>query len=207
MPQVSPTRPESIGNDRERLGGIETKVRRGERLTFDDGLFLYRTPDLNAVGRLANVVRERPHGNRAYFNVNRHLNPTNICYVECALCAWARKPGQEGGYLMGLQEAVDHAADDWRGHVGVVTTFIPRTDFDPANTIALVCGPELMMTFAVSALQDAGVSDEAIYMSMERNMKCAVGLCGHCQFGPVFVCKDGPIYSCGDSELCWLKEV
>jgi NAD(P)H-flavin reductase len=92
-----------------------------------------------------------------------------------------------------LEVTVDHAADDWRGHVGVVTTFIPRTDFDPANTIALVCGPELMMTFAVSALQDAGASDEAIYMSMERNMKCAVGLCGHCQFGTTLVCRDGPV--------------
>lgn len=96
---------------------------------------------------------------------------------------------------MELEVTVDHAAEDWRGHVGVVTTFIPRADFDPANTIAMVCGPELMMRFAVSALQDAGVSDEAIYISMERNMKCAVGLCGHCQFGTTLVCRDGPVMS------------
>jgi aminodeoxyfutalosine synthase len=93
-----------------RLARIQAKVDRGERLDLEDGITLYRTPDLHAVGRMANQVRERRHGNRAYFNVNRHLNPTNICYVECGLCAWARKPGQDGGYLMGIEEAVEHAA-------------------------------------------------------------------------------------------------
>ena len=97
-------------DDRARLARIQAKVDRAERLDFEDGVFLYRTPDLHAVGRMANQVRERRHGNRAYFNVNRHLNPTNICYVECGLCAWARKPGQDGGYLMGVEEAVEHAA-------------------------------------------------------------------------------------------------
>ena len=97
-------------DDRARLARIQAKVDRAERLDFEDGVFLYRTPDLHAVGRMANQVRERRHGNRAYFNVNRHLNPTNICYVECGLCAWARKPGQDAGYLMGLEEAVEHAA-------------------------------------------------------------------------------------------------
>ena len=94
-----------------------------------------------------------------------------------------------------LEVTVDHATEDWRGHVGVVTTFIPRADFDPANAIAMVCGPELMMKFAVAALADAGIGDEAIYISMERNMKCAVALCGHCQFGTTFVCRDGPVYA------------
>jgi NAD(P)H-flavin reductase len=71
---------------------------------------------------------------------------------------------------------------------------IPRMDFDPRQTIALVCGPEIMMRFAVTALRDAGVADEAIYLSMERNMKCAVGFCGHCQLGTVLVCRDGPVF-------------
>ncbi len=92
-----------------------------------------------------------------------------------------------------VEVTVDHAAIDWRGNIGVVTTFIARANFDPTNTVALVCGPELMMTFTVAALEDAGVSEGAIYISMERNMKCAVGLCGHCQFGPTFVCRDGPV--------------
>jgi NAD(P)H-flavin reductase len=71
---------------------------------------------------------------------------------------------------------------------------VPRADFDPEHTLAMVCGPEIMMRFGVSALRDAGVNDQSIYLSMERSMKCAIGLCGHCQLGPVFVCKDGPVF-------------
>jgi NAD(P)H-flavin reductase len=93
-----------------------------------------------------------------------------------------------------VEVTVDHAVGDWYGQVGVVTTLIPRASFDSPNAIALVCGPEIMMRFATVALRDAGVAEEAIYVSMERNMKCAVGLCGHCQFGPVFVCRDGPVF-------------
>jgi NAD(P)H-flavin reductase len=93
-----------------------------------------------------------------------------------------------------IEVTVDHAVGDWRGHVGVVTALIPRASFDPQHAIALVCGPEIMMRFTVAALRDAGLGDESIYLSMERNMKCAVGLCGHCQLGPVFVCRDGPVF-------------
>ncbi len=92
-----------------------------------------------------------------------------------------------------IEVTVDHAASDWRGHVGVVTTLIPRADFDPLHAVAFVCGPELMMRFAIASLHQAGLDDESIYLSMERNMKCAVGFCGHCQFGTVFVCRDGPV--------------
>ena len=93
-----------------------------------------------------------------------------------------------------VEVTVDHAGGDWRGNVGVVTTLIPRAAFDPLHSIGLVCGPEIMMRFAVAALNAAGVPDGAIYLSMERNMKCAIGHCGHCQFGPDFVCKDGPVF-------------
>ncbi len=92
-----------------------------------------------------------------------------------------------------IDVTVDHADADWRGNVGVVPKLIPRAAFDPHETVALICGPEVMMRFTVSALRDAGVAAERIYVSMERNMKCAIGLCGHCQFGPTFVCKDGPV--------------
>ena len=95
---------------------------------------------------------------------------------------------------MGIEVTVDHAGSDWYGHVGAVTTLIARADFDPLHVIAMVCGPEVMMRFAIAALGDAGVADEAIYLSMERNMKCAVGFCGHCQFGTVFICRDGPVF-------------
>jgi NAD(P)H-flavin reductase len=94
-----------------------------------------------------------------------------------------------------IEVTVDHAAGEWHGHVGVVTTLVPRVAFDPVNAIALVCGPEVMMRFAIAALRDAGIADDAIYLSMERNMKCAIGHCGHCQFGPTFVCRDGPVFS------------
>jgi NAD(P)H-flavin reductase len=89
---------------------------------------------------------------------------------------------------------VDRATPSWRGNVGVVTTFIPRTPFDPSSAVALVCGPEVMMRFAVMELQRRGVAEDRTYVSMERNMKCAVGFCGHCQFGPTFICRDGPVY-------------
>lgn len=92
-----------------------------------------------------------------------------------------------------VEVTVDHADPDWRGHVGVVTGLIPRATFDPHETLAFVCGPEVMMRFAASALVNAGVDASRIFLSMERNMKCALGLCGHCQFGPSFVCKDGPV--------------
>ena len=75
----------------------------------------------------------------------------------------------------------------------MVPALIPRVVFDPGETVALVCGPEVMMRFAATALHDAGIAAQHIWLSMERNMKCAVGLCGHCQFGPDFVCRDGPV--------------
>ena len=81
----------------------------------------------------------------------------------------------------------------WRGHVGVVTSLIPRASFDPTNTIALVCGPEVMMRLAARALADRGVPGSAVQVSLERNMRCGVALCGHCQLGPVLLCRDGPV--------------
>jgi NAD(P)H-flavin reductase len=89
---------------------------------------------------------------------------------------------------------VDRATSAWRGNVGVVTTLIPKAPFDPRNTVAMVCGPEIMMRFTMLELQKRGVPAENIFLSMERNMKCAVGFCGHCQFGPTFICKDGPVF-------------
>ena len=92
-----------------------------------------------------------------------------------------------------VEVTVDQGGETWQGHVGVVTTLIPRARFDPVHTLAMLCGPEIMMRFTVTSLQGQGVPDERIYLSMERNMKCALGLCGHCQWGPDFVCKDGPV--------------
>jgi NAD(P)H-flavin reductase len=95
-----------------------------------------------------------------------------------------------------VQVTVDHAYPSWHGNVGVVPTLISRAQFDPREAVAFVCGPEIMMRFTASALLEAGAASERIHLSMERNMKCGIGLCGHCQFGPHFVCKDGPVMRC-----------
>lgn len=100
---------------------------------------------------------------------------------------------------------VDRATAAWRGSVGVVTKLIPQASFDPQNTISFVCGPEIMMRFTAAELQKRGVAPDHLYVSMERNMKCAVGLCGHCQFGPRFVCKDGPVFQYSDVRDWLLK--
>jgi anaerobic sulfite reductase subunit B len=94
-----------------------------------------------------------------------------------------------------LDVTVDVARPDWTGKVGVVPKLIDGARFDPATAVALVCGPEIMMDFSVTALLDRGVVPERIYLSMERNMRCAIGHCGHCQLGPTLVCRDGPVYS------------
>jgi len=103
-----------------RLRPIAEKVLAGERLSFDDGVALYRSADLLAIGWLANHVREQRHGNVCYFNINRHINPTNVCYASCKLCAFGRKNGAEGAYTMSLEEAWRIAAT---GYTEAVTEF------------------------------------------------------------------------------------
>jgi NAD(P)H-flavin reductase len=93
-----------------------------------------------------------------------------------------------------VEVTVDRATSEWQGAVGVVTKLVGRAPFDPESAVAFVCGPEVMIRFAVLALQRRGMVDTNVFVSMERNMKCAVGFCGHCQFGPAFVCKDGPVF-------------
>jgi len=112
--------------------------------------------------------------------------PEDILYRR-QLETWRRRLDME------IEVTVDHAGVDWRGNVGVVTTLIPRLGIDTTNAMALVCGPEVMMRFSASALHDTGLPETAIHLSMERNMKCAVGLCGHCQFAGSFICKDGAV--------------
>ena len=89
---------------------------------------------------------------------------------------------------------VDSAGPEWLGHVGVVTRLVNRAAIDPDRTVSLLCGPEVMMRFMAAALIDKGVARSRIYASMERNMQCGTGQCGHCQLGPTLVCRDGPVY-------------
>ena len=99
--------------DDPRLEPIAGKVLAGDRLSFEDGVALYGSPDLLAIGYLANQVRERLHGRRTYFNVNRHINHTNVCVASCKLCAFGRKPDAPGAYTMALEEAFAQAGRGW----------------------------------------------------------------------------------------------
>lgn len=103
-----------------RLSNIAARLERGERLGFEDGVALYQSPDILAVGWLANSVRERMHGDVAYFNVNRHINPTNVCVAACRLCAFGRKKDTVGAYTMALEQAWETAAS---GYSEAVTEF------------------------------------------------------------------------------------
>jgi len=113
--------------------------------------------------------------------------PTDILYRR-ELEAWRRRLDVE------ITVTVDHAAADWQGNVGVVPSLIPRMPIDPDHAVGMLCGPEIMMRFTVDALRQRGLPMDRIFLSMERNMKCATGHCGHCQFGPAFVCRDGPVF-------------
>jgi NAD(P)H-flavin reductase len=126
-------------------------------------------------------------------------------YGKVTLLFGARRPddilfrheveGWRSRFDIDVDVTVDHAGAEWRGHVGVVTTLISRLDIDPGKSLAMVCGPEVMMRFVAMSLIDKGLSEDAIYLSMERNMKCAIGHCGHCQLGPTFICRDGPVFT------------
>jgi aminodeoxyfutalosine synthase len=106
--------------DDSRLNFVHDKVLAGERLTEGDGLALFRSPDILAVGWMANYVREKMHGNVAYFNVNRHINHTNVCVAACRLCAFGRKKDVPGAYTMALEEAWQAASS---GYTEAVTEF------------------------------------------------------------------------------------
>jgi NAD(P)H-flavin reductase len=93
-----------------------------------------------------------------------------------------------------VRVTVDRGTRTWPGSVGVVTALVPRAPIDPRRALALICGPEIMIRFAAATLRARGVPAERIFVSLERNMKCAVALCGRCQLGPTFVCRDGPVF-------------
>jgi aminodeoxyfutalosine synthase len=112
--------PHGFQTDDPRLESIKDSVLAGERLSAEDALTLYRSADILAVGWLANNVRERMHGDKAYFNVNRHINPTNVCIAACRLCAFGRKRDSPGAYTMALEEAFQTAAS---GYSEAVTEF------------------------------------------------------------------------------------
>jgi len=114
-------------------------------------------------------------------------SPRDLLYRK-ELAAWARQRDTQ------VLVTVDYGGLSWRNHVGVVTTLFKFARLRPARSVAMLCGPEIMMRFVVRDLETHGLNRNQIYLSMERNMKCAVGFCGHCQYGPHFICKDGPVF-------------
>lgn len=141
-----------------------------------------------------------------------HLLTHRREYGRVALLYGARTPRDllytreleewRGRFDLDVQITVDAAQEDWRGNVGVVTTLFPKVEFDPDKTVAMMVGPEIMMRFTALELLKRGVTEDALFISMERNMRCGLGYCGHCQYGPTFVCKDGPVFPY--SRLAWL---
>jgi len=114
-------------------------------------------------------------------------SPRDVLYRK-ELAVWARQPETQ------VLTSVDYGGLSWHGHVGVVTTLFKYARLHPSRSVAMICGPEIMMRFVTRELEMQGLKREDIYVSMERNMKCGVGLCGHCQYGPYFICKDGPVF-------------
>jgi len=94
-----------------------------------------------------------------------------------------------------INVTVDRGDDAWQGRVGVVPILFYHTRVNPRNTVILTCGPEIMIRFVIFEALARRVPPERIFVSLERNMKCGLGSCGHCQLGPYFVCKDGPVFS------------
>jgi NAD(P)H-flavin reductase len=136
----------------------------------------------------------------ALYEILRHRRD----YGEVALLYGARTPADLvfGAELerwaarddLQFDVTVDSAEGGWRGKVGVVPKLIAGSSFDPASATALIVGPEIMMRFSAEALMDRGVPPRQIHVSMERNMQCGMGHCGHCQLGPTLICRDGPVY-------------
>ena len=114
-------------------------------------------------------------------------NPRDLLYRK-ELASWSRVRDTQ------VLITVDYGGLSWRGHVGVVTTLFKYARIHPERSVAMICGPEIMMRFVTRDLDSFGLKRDQIYVSMERNMKCGIGLCGHCQYGPYFICKDGPVF-------------
>jgi len=130
------------------------------------------------------IHRADPDGGRV-FVVAGAREPAQIIFGD-DLEDWGR-----AGAVIAV--TVDTAPSNWAGHIGLVTSLLGGVDCDPATTASLICGPEIMMRFTARALIDRGLDPRRIRVSMERNMQCGLGWCGHCQLGPFLLCRDGPV--------------
>ncbi len=114
--------------------------------------------------------------------------PSEILFKD-ELLEWAERDDVE------FHMTVDRADDDWRGHVGVITTLFPKVTINPRNTVAATCGPPIMYRFVLMEMLGKGIPENHIYLSLERRMKCGVGKCGHCQINGFYCCQDGPVFN------------
>ncbi len=115
--------------------------------------------------------------------------PDDFIYKEAIFGPWQEIEGVD------MKLTVDKADDNWKGNVGVVTTICNEQDVDVSNTVAVICGPPIMMKFATLKMLEFGFKPTQIYLSMEKNMSCGFGKCGHCMIGKYYVCKDGPVFT------------
>lgn len=132
------------------------------------------------------ILRHRGDYNRLVILYGSR-SPRDLLYKK-EFAAWSLLPDTQA------LSTVDYGGVTWRGHVGVVTTLFRLVRMQPKETVAMICGPEIMMRYAARELESRGLPQDQIFLSMERNMKCGAGFCGHCQMGPYFVCKHGPVF-------------
>jgi sulfite reductase subunit B len=115
-------------------------------------------------------------------------NPSELLFKD-ELALWANRSDIE------FHVTVDHADENWKGNIGVITTLFRHISLNPRNTVCAICGPPVMYRFVLMELAGKGISEGNIYLSLERRMKCGVGKCGHCQINHVYVCQSGPVFS------------
>jgi len=136
---------------------------------------------------IVGMAKRRPDYGRLYI-LHGARTPQDLLFTR-DYEEWRNIPDSE--FLV----SVDAGDEKWKGNVGVVTTLFDKFSFDPGKTVALLCGPEVMMYFTAKELIKRGLPSASLYLSMERHMRCGLGFCGHCQTGPFFVCKNGPIFA------------
>ncbi len=200
-----PAKSDQIAHTIHRVGTVTTalsKLKRGDMLGLR-GPFGSAWPLEEAVGKdvciaaggiglaplrpvIYSIMRRREEFGRLMIMYGAR-SPLDLLY-RVELEQWSKLPNTE------VITTVDRGDSSWKGHIGVVTGLFSYIKMDTPSTIAMVCGPEVMMRYTCEELERCGLSEDRIYISMERNMKCGVGLCGHCQFGPKFICKDGPVF-------------
>ena len=170
-----------------------TQLKKSHAIVVAGGIGL--APVRPVIYALAEKAKERNRKNLETWILYGARSPNDRIFGK-DLKTWEKIPGFR------VLSTVDKAETQWRGHVGVVTTLFPKK-LPEGPVCAISCGPEIMMRFVAMKLEELGMKKKDIYVSTERNMKCAVGFCGHCQLGPHFICKDGPVFRYEQVESLW----